>query len=290
MTTETATADWGAHLMPAWDAATADLVAEITDEVYPGFLAEASAKLTGNKQPTDTMKRRARYRTSGEVLRRLSKLEYVNGALNPTWNDPEWGRGAALAAKRAGKTPKVVDTAEMDELAAWLTEQTWSDFAQSLAKQYASRGTLSVKQVASARKMQATMEAKARAKASNSAPTPGHLDLSKLPSGYYAVPGGETRLKVRVARPTKASKWHGWVFVSDGAEYGARKNYGRQSPSGLYQGVINTELRAILSDPLEASRAYGRLWGQCGRCGRKLEDADSVANGVGPICAAKWSL
>jgi hypothetical protein len=113
------------------------------------------------------------------------------------------------------------------------------------------------------------------------------LDLSGLPSGTYGVPGGDTRLKVEIKNVSKG-KWAGWVFVSDGAVYGEGTRYGRQAPGATYQGRIEDQLRAILSDPQEATAAYGRLTGTCGLCHRPLEDEESVARGVGPICARKF--
>jgi hypothetical protein len=115
------------------------------------------------------------------------------------------------------------------------------------------------------------------------------LDLSELPSGYYAVPGGDTRLKVRVAHGRLGTRWEGWTFVSDGAEYGQRKRYGSQAPGSTYKGDIEAELRQIVADPREAQAAYGRLTGTCGACGRPLEDETSVAAGIGPVCAEKWA-
>jgi hypothetical protein len=114
------------------------------------------------------------------------------------------------------------------------------------------------------------------------------LDLSDLPSGYYAVPNGDTRLKVRINRPTKQSRWYGWTFVSDGAAYGQSRNYGKQAPSGKYQGEIKEQLEAIMADPYEAMTAYGKLTGTCGACGRMLEDEESVRLGIGPVCRSKW--
>lgn len=113
------------------------------------------------------------------------------------------------------------------------------------------------------------------------------LDLSDLVKGYYAVPDGDTRLKLCVRRPGKNSRWFGWTFVDDGAGYGRRKTYGKQAPDGLYMGSIQDQLRSILKDPLEAMVAYGKLTGTCGKCGRLLEDEESVAAGIGPICASK---
>lgn len=113
------------------------------------------------------------------------------------------------------------------------------------------------------------------------------LDISTL-KGYYAVPDGDTRLKLCVRKPGKNSRWHGWTFVDDGAAYGSRQTYGKQAPDGVYKGRVQEQLAAILADPFAAQVAYGKLTGTCGACGRILEDEDSVAAGIGPICAAKY--
>jgi len=118
-----------------------------------------------------------------------------------------------------------------------------------------------------------------------SAPT-GALDLSGLTSGRYGVPGGDTRLKVRIQHAEKGN-WAGWVFVDDGAEYGSGEKYGRQRPGGTYAGQITEQLAAILADPKGALRRYAELTGRCGYCDRTLEDEVSVARGVGPVCAKR---
>lgn len=110
-----------------------------------------------------------------------------------------------------------------------------------------------------------------------------YLDLTKLPSGLYAVPYGDTRLKVRVQRGQ--GRWQGYIFVTDGAVYGQSRQYGRQAPGGTYKGQIFDQMLSIARDPKAASAAYGRLTGTCGVCGRHLEDKDSVERGIGPVCA-----
>lgn len=120
------------------------------------------------------------------------------------------------------------------------------------------------------------------------APTPvapAGISLSNVPTGMYAVPGGDTRLKVRIDQGD--GKWQGYVFVKDGAEYGSGRRYGMQRPGQTYVGQIQDQLAIIAQDPRAAAAAYGRLVGSCGLCGRRLEDPDSVARGIGPVCAAK---
>lgn len=113
------------------------------------------------------------------------------------------------------------------------------------------------------------------------------LDLTALPhtgdTVYFGVPSMDTRLKVRVRFP-QTGTWAGWVFVDDGAEYGYGRKYGKQAPGARYVGDIEAELAAILTDPQGALAKYGAITDHCGVCNRPLEDAVSVARGIGPVC------
>jgi hypothetical protein len=166
------------------------------------------------------------------------------------------------------------------EIASWLIdeESNGNEFAASLIKAVKRYGSLTENQEAAVRR---NLD-----KAKEFAPS--DLDLSGL-KGYYAVPDGDTRLKICVRHKGKNSSMVGWIFVDDGAAYGSRQTYGKQAPGGTYAGKIQDQLRAILANPLEAQIAYGKLTETCGYCGRKLEDPESVAAGIGPICAAKYS-
>ncbi len=170
--------------------------------------------------------------------------------------------------------------AEHTDVLNWINTSKF-DFAQSLAVAYNQYGRLTPRQVAATRKCMAYEAVTKRSQEVGP-------DLMSLPPGMYAVPSGTTRLKVKIAKPGEGSKWHGWVFVSDAAEYGQGRRYGVQRPDdALYTGQIVEEMRIIAADPAAASAAYGRLTGRCGVCGRLLENADSVARGIGPICADK---
>ena len=186
------------------------------------------------------------------------------------------------------------------DVAAWFKDRVNSDrvneFADSLWDALHKYGALTPNQLAAVERQieSARVREQERAAQVEQARTqavaqgkPAGLDLGALPSGMYAVPNGETRLKVRVNRPKANSRWHGFIFVDDGAAYGQRQNYGRQKPGGAYEGKIQDQLRAIMADPQAAMAAYGLLTGCCGHCGRLLEDEQSVARGIGPVCLAK---
>lgn len=46
----------------------------------------------------------------------------------------------------------------------------------------------------------------------------------------------------------------------------------------------------ISKDPAAAAVAYGHKFGRCSVCNRELSDAESVARGIGPICAEKYGF
>jgi hypothetical protein len=98
----------------------------------------------------------------------------------------------------------------------------------------------------------------------------------------FAVPGGDTRLKVRV----KFAR-NGTIYVDDAAVYGEGQFYGSQKPGQAYRGKIAEALAAIVADPKAAAIRYTELTGKCAVCARHLEDETSVERGVGPVCAAK---
>jgi len=47
---------------------------------------------------------------------------------------------------------------------------------------------------------------------------------------------------------------------------------------------------AVSSDPKQAAVAYGMKFGACSICGRALTDSDSIARGIGPICAENYGF
>ena len=175
-----------------------------------------------------------------------------------------------------------------EALMVWLADNvSWNNFARSMCEAFNKYGSLTDPQRFASENMMVKCLAKQEAReAAKPASDADALDLTDLPAGRYAVPGG-TRLKLQVKKPDGRSNWEGWIFVSDGAEYGYAKKYGRQGPGKKYTGEVVEELKIIMEDPEAASRAYGKLVGCCGVCGRKLEDEKSVAAGIGPICEAK---
>ena len=105
-------------------------------------------------------------------------------------------------------------------------------------------------------------------------------------------PVEDTRQRIKVVLNEKSQ----WLSVFDantyaGEEAGFGKKFGSQRPgSGDYHGDILDLIEAIVSNPAGSLAAYGHLTGTCSICRRPLEDAESVARGIGPVCADKVGL
>jgi len=192
------------------------------------------------------------------------------------------------AKKAEAEAAKAAWREEHADVLNWIARNDRFEFAISLGEAIAKWGTLTGNQIAAARRCierETARKAERAAQTATATPVQG-LDLSAVPAGRYAVPGGDTRLKVLIKRP-KDGKWAGFTFVSDAAVYGEQTKYGMQAPNKAYRGQIVDALTAIVADPKAAAVAYGHLTSTCSCCGRPLEDEVSVARGIGPVCAEK---
>jgi hypothetical protein len=75
---------------------------------------------------------------------------------------------------------------------------------------------------------------------------------------------------------------------ADGGTYLGKVVSGRFMASGDCTSAQQDQVADLLNDPLEAAIAYGKRTGQCCMCGRTLENAESIALGIGPICRERW--
>ena len=80
----------------------------------------------------------------------------------------------------------------------------------------------------------------------------------------------------------------GWAYVAKihpktGELYVAR---GLEDRGALVNGI-----RSMLSDGLDAAILhFGHKTGACGACGRELTKKESIALGIGPVCAARYGV
>lgn len=107
------------------------------------------------------------------------------------------------------------------------------------------------------------------------------FDPTTVPAGRYALTAGGETAFYQVDRPTKG-RWDGWTFVNLIHAGGDRI---RQIKGGE-RGKV---LARLSINPTSYSTQYGQHTGTCGVCSRLLSDPESVARGIGPVCARKFS-
>jgi hypothetical protein len=170
-----------------------------------------------------------------------------------------------IASYAAHMTTIIDAPPALADLAAWLAEQTWSDFAQSLARDYARRGTLSERQVAAAMSMRAKCAARdaargaAAARPAAAAPSVGP-GLYMLDGDVYRVAANKAKTRLYAKRLVGVRSW------------------------AYAPGVVN---RLTDADLVTTERAaeFGLHHGFCCNCGIPLTDDRSLAAGYGPVCA-----
>lgn len=55
-------------------------------------------------------------------------------------------------------------------------------------------------------------------------------------------------------------------------------------------GHVVAELQEVKDNPAAEAVKYGHQTGQCSICSRRLDNATSIYNGIGPICAEKMGI
>ena len=56
----------------------------------------------------------------------------------------------------------------------------------------------------------------------------------------------------------------------------------------IYKNEADKAISHIIGDPAFASQLFGQAVGACGVCGSPLTDPESIALGIGPVCAKKY--
>jgi hypothetical protein len=155
------------------------------------------------------------------------------------------------------------------ELASWLAEQTWSQFAVSVARQFERNGRISEAQEASARSMYAKAQAR-QAQRQVQAPVNPVTEV-----GMYLNAEG-VAFRVKMSKST--GRLYAERFVPE-AEARADRF--------VYEGGAVYRLDASMRMTLEQAKALGAQYAQCCVCGRNLTADQSVEAGIGPICAGR---
>lgn len=104
-----------------------------------------------------------------------------------------------------------------------------------------------------------------------------------VPASHYAIETQEGLkfYEVRIGKP--GTKWDGFRFVDRLIGHpGSWKEIPVKGASRL------EVLRYLAPNPMEAAVRYSREFTVCACCGSPLSDPESMARGLGPVCAERF--
>jgi hypothetical protein len=205
-------------------------------------------------------------------------------------------KAAATRVKNIADRRAALTEAHPTLLAAMAPMARWNPFIASLLEQVAERGSLSENQIAAAyRSIEKAALKDAERAAERTAPKPV-VDLSPIHALFAtAQDNGIKRPKVRLdgmqlSLAPATGKNAGAIYVKDGEAYLGKVQGTQFSASREAPADTAAKLQELASNPLAAAVAYGRKTGSCSCCGRELTDPQSIAAGIGPICASHYGM
>lgn len=129
-----------------------------------------------------------------------------------------------------------------------------------------------------------------KAEAAKNAPT---VDIRKIEEAFAnARERGLKKLMLRLGdykfAPDRRDPGLIWVNHKDRDGWMARIKDGKLFKSYACTPAQAEEITMLAADPATAAVAYGKQTSNCAVCGKFLENPESVARGIGPICWGKY--
>jgi len=209
----------------------------------------------------------------------------------------------------AFKDAHPAEWAWLESRVAWeVKEPGRGVFGQSLVQGIMRYGDLTERQLAAVRTNLAKRAAALEAAGQRVATAP-KIEVARIEQAFAtAAANGLKRLTLRLATTTvvdgKETLKHAFTFTpapatgkNPGATYVKEgTEYLGKVVAGVFRCVATCgderrdDVVAAASDPAQAAIAYGKVLGQCGICARTLTDPESIARGIGPVCAANYGF
>lgn len=178
------------------------------------------------------------------------------------------------------------------------------DFPVSLDENLAQWGSLTDGQIAAIRRCmakdaeRAAERARDRQKAVDEAPA---IDVTKIAQAFDRVRSdgreagaeGVKWLKLHLGSfrfldmPARG-QWEAAILVTEGDVKLGKIVAGKFVRFRSCSDEQVAQIIAIAADPLAAAKAFGLKFSHCSCCGRELTNPESIALGIGPICAERW--
>lgn len=236
--------------------------------------------------------------SSGRVLGPCFKCKGTGRLIFATAPEQRARNRANAAARKVRKAAEALEAfrAEYPDVYAWMDGNTFG-FAVSLREAVTRFGYLTENQIAAARRCIAKRDAAATERAVRIAAAPV-VDMTKIEAALAtagtALKMPKLRLAGMVVYPARSKP--GTLYVRGAAsDDGDRAYLGKITGGRFFRARDCSDeqeatLLAAAADPLAAAVAYGRLTGRCSCCGAELTNAESIARGIGPICATRYGF
>jgi len=218
-------------------------------------------------------------------------------------------RKKAQQAKKAATVAKLAEQWATDhaEEVAFLNERAPnSNFYASLQRGLAQWGSLSPNQLAAVHRDMARCAAATAPQAAQSAPAqapapavtlqPLHEAFDRASAAGIVHP--RLRLGEFVFTPAKAESANpGAIYIKAAKDdnglpgaYLGKVLGGKFLKSRDCSDATQAVIVELSKDPKAAAIAYGKKFGRCSVCARELTDEESVAAGIGPVCAKRYGF
>lgn len=210
-------------------------------------------------------------------------------------------KNRAAAAKRKQSKLEVAQEAfnALNEgFIAVLAEMTsWNDFARNLMEQYKTKGALSENQVSAIYRMKAKADETRAAKQAARSSVSATVDLSSIHAMFDRAKASGLKkpayraegLVLSLAKEGSANFGSIYVKRASGEYIGKVTGSDFRATSDAKAEDKDT-LQKIAANPSQVAKDYGKRVGICSCCGRELTDPNSIAAGIGPICAEGWGF
>lgn len=187
---------------------------------------------------------------------------------------------------RSVETTRQAFAADHPDVWAWMDGNTFG-FAVTLMDALDKWGSLTTGQLQAARRMIERRDAAKAASAEARAPMPmAGIEKAFEAARASGLKAPRLRLPTLELSCAKASSSNpGAVYVKRQGLYLGKIIGGTFHPARECTAVDKEALQAAAADPVAAAVEYGRATGSCSCCGRELTDPQSVARGIGPVCA-----
>ena len=293
--------------------------------LFGGSLTDAPIAAPVNRAPADFVPAVERFREGCPKCRGTGRFVSYSGrdcgpcfackgAGSHTYKTSPEKRAQARqgAAERKGKALAAWIEANR-EICEWLTKAADSNarrggtftFPQAMLDAIAKYGSLTDGQDAAVRKLMARDAERATEREARKAAAPA-VDVSRIEEAFATARDKAARkgqvgvwlkplrlrdttsdLDIAFQPGSKGSQWEGMIFVKAGDRKLGAIKAGKFERRFACTDADEAAVVAVCADPSQAAIAYGKAWSICAVCSRTLTDDESIARGIGPICADK---